>query len=65
VHVLNVGRAPAGGHAWWSGGPLFDVKTGKVMVCAVAMSHPVGFMQSACSGDNSLSSLELSYHSLQ
>lgn len=46
---VDADRAPVAGHAWWSGGPLFDVKTGKVMVCAATMLHPVGFMQSACS----------------
>ena len=35
VHV-DAGRAPVAGHAWWSGGPLFDVKTGKAMVHAAA-----------------------------
>jgi hypothetical protein len=35
VHGL-AGRAPVSEGAWWSGGPLFDVQTGKVMVSAAA-----------------------------
>lgn len=43
--ACGVGRAPVTGPAWWSGGPLFDVKTGKVMVCAAAAFHPVRCLQ--------------------